>query len=124
MAVALKTNFETLTVTKRILGCNREIILSGKKVPVVDNYLAYTDKVLIRFRIKLVDRREETAYTLKELREIFSDFFFIKVPEGRTELCRCLIADNCYLDFCYHCFEEAIAQTLYEKIRKDFFNEG
>ena len=47
------TGFETLKSTKRIHGCNREIILSGKQVPVVENYLAYVDRVLLQFRMKL-----------------------------------------------------------------------
>lgn len=118
----VKTGFETLKSTKRIHGCNREIILSGKQVPMVENYLAYVDRVLLQFRMKL-SLDEETSYTMRELREIFSDFFLIKVPEGRTELCRCIVEDGCYLEFNYHCFSENAGNNLYERLKNDFFTE-
>lgn len=125
MAVAevVLNGFETLRTTKHILGRNREIILTGHYPKIVDNYTAYVDRAYLRLRIELT-MGEENNFNVRELQEIFSDFFLLNIPKGRTEFCRYFSADHCYADFGYHCFDSKVGDALYERLKKELFTQA
>lgn len=120
MSVGLEVkSFETLKTSRQLLGCNREIILSGF-YPKVDPYAVSPERAFLRLRIQLA-MDEEITYTVNELRQIFSEYFRVSYPKGRTEFCRSIVADKCYAELNYRIFYDNVARRLYEELKKDLF---
>lgn len=118
MAVVLKS-FETLKTTRNLLGTNRELILSGF-YPRVDPNSVNPERAFLRLRIQLA-MDEEITYTVNELRQIFSEYFRVSYPIGRTEFCRSIVADKSYAELNYRLFADNPAKALYDELKKELF---